>query len=174
MNDYELVSELVSKTGATFEEARYAYESCGKDMLAAAIMLEKAKSASKNNKSTPNSASAAKDTFRRNARTAANCAGGFFRKLCRNTLKISGSREFFSVPLIAALITALFIWEILIPVVIISVFCGIKYTFCGPDFAENFTFGFEKPYNSADNSRSTAAEYTYEQPIKDNGFFKAN
>ena len=173
MNDYELVSELVSKTGATFEEARYAYESCGKDMLAAAIMLEKAK-ASKNNTSAKNSASAVKDTFRRNARTAADCAGGFFRKLCRNTLKISGTREFFSVPLIAALIAALFIWEILIPVVIISVFCGVKYTFTGPDFTENFTFGFEKPHSASDASHSTAAEYTYEQPVKDNGFFKAN
>ena len=42
MTDFENVSELVRKTGASFEEARYAYEACGKDMLAAAEMLEKA------------------------------------------------------------------------------------------------------------------------------------
>ena len=43
MDDFENVSKLVSQTGSTFEEARYAYEACGKDMLAAAVMLEKAK-----------------------------------------------------------------------------------------------------------------------------------
>ena len=41
MTDFENVSELVRKTGASFEEARYAYEACGKDMLTAAEMLEK-------------------------------------------------------------------------------------------------------------------------------------
>ena len=39
MDDFENVSKLVSQTGSTFEEARYAYEACGKDMLAAAGML---------------------------------------------------------------------------------------------------------------------------------------
>ena len=39
MTDFENVSELVRKTGASFEEARYAYEVCGKDMLAAAEMM---------------------------------------------------------------------------------------------------------------------------------------
>lgn len=43
MSEYESVSELVNKTGASYNEAKYAYEACSGDMLAAIIMLEKAK-----------------------------------------------------------------------------------------------------------------------------------
>ena len=111
MDDFENVSKLVSQTGSTFEEARYAYEACGKDMLAAAVMLEKAK---KKNCSSTTGASGQcasysdyqwdkdkfRQEFRRGARTAFDCTGGFISKLARNTLTVSGSRDYFTVPII--------------------------------------------------------------------------
>ena len=167
MNDFENVSELVNKTGASFEEARYAYEACGKDMVSAAVMLEKARCSK--NESTEDPWDSAKQSFRRNSRTAANCAGGFFRKLCRNNVRISGSREYFCIPVIAAVIIALLLWEIISPVVLISVFCGIRYTFTGPDISKDFVFGFSKPASAS----HSAPEYNYYQDNEscDNGFF---
>ena len=95
MNDFENVSELVNKTGASFEEARYAYEACGKDMVEAAIMLEKARSKNSERSRFNAEMDNAKQNFRRNSRRAADCAGGLFRKLCRNSVRITGSREYF-------------------------------------------------------------------------------
>lgn len=169
MNDFENVSYLVNKTGASFEEARYAYEACGKDMAAAAEMLENAKRAKNNGADLNDTWNNAKQSFRRNSRTAANCAAGIFRKLCRNNVRISGSREYFCVPVIAAIIMALLLWEIIVPVVIISVFCGVRYTFTGPDFAKDFVFGFSRSAGVV----HPAPDYTCHQDNEpcDNGFF---
>lgn len=169
MNDFENVSELVNKTGASFEEARYAYEACGKDMMEAAIMLEKAHSKGSAGSRFNDSLNNAKQCFRRNSRRAAGCAGSLFGKLCRNNVRISGSREYFCIPIVAAVICALFLWEIIVPVVLISVLFGVRYTFFGPDFSKEFVFGFSKPASAA----QSAPNYTYSQPEEpcDNGFF---
>ena len=169
MNDFENVSELVNKTGASFEEARYAYEACGKDMVEAAIMLEKARSKNSERSRFNAEMDNAKQNFRRNSRRAADCAGGLFRKLCRNSVRITGSREYFRIPVIAAIICALFLGEIIVPVVLISVLFGVTYTFFGPDFSKEFVFGFSKPASAA----QSAPTYTHSCSDEhcDNGFF---
>lgn len=193
MDDFENVSKLVSQTGSTFEEARYAYEACGKDMLSAAVMLERAK---KKNCSETTGASGScqsydtgaqwdkdkfKQEFRRGARTAIDCTGGFLSKLARNTVTVSGSREYFSVPVIAAVIILILLWGGAIPVVLISLLCGIRYTFSGPDLAKEYVFGFSKPAGSNANTNNSsydhkAAEQSYRQnyetyDTQDKGFF---
>ena len=169
MNDFENVSELVNKTGASFEEARYAYEACGKDMVEAAIMLEKAHNKNNRRSDINDSLHSARESFRRNSRRAAGCAGSLFGKLCRNNVRIAGSREYFCIPVIAAVICALLLWEIIVPVVLISVLFGVAYTFFGPDFSKEFVFGFSKPSRAA----QSAPTYTYSQQDEpcDNGFF---
>lgn len=169
MNDFENVSELVNKTGASFEEARYAYEACGKDMVEAAIMLEKAKNSSTKRSQYTDSINSAKQSFRNNSRKAASFAGGLFDKLCRNSVSIAGSREYFRIPIIAAVICALLLWEIIVPVVLISLLFGVTYTFFGPDFSKSFVFGFSKPVNTP----QSAPTYNYNQNDEpcDNGFF---
>lgn len=169
MNDFENVSQLVNKTGASFEEARYAYEACGKDMVEAAIMLEKAKNNNYKRTKYNDNLNSAKQCLRRNSRRAANFAGNFFNKLCRNSVSIAGSREYFRIPIIAAAICTLLLGEIIVPVVIISVFFGVTYTFFGPDFSKEFVFGFSKPVSAA----QSAPTYTYDQSDEpcDNGFF---
>ena len=188
MDDFENVSKLVNQTGASYEEARYAYEACGKDMLSAAIMLEKAHSKDGAQYSTSSGAKGscesrdsgsgmdyheawnkARSSFRRNSRAAAGCAGDFFRKLSRNYVKVTGSREYFNIPIIAAAAIILLFWSIAVPAFIISLFCGINYTFTGPDFSKDFVFGFERSRQSSYES----AQYTYTQSAEnaDNGFF---
>ena len=197
MDDFENVSKLVSQTGSTFEEARYDYEASGKDMLAAAVMLEKAK---KKNCSSTTGASGQcasysdyqwdkdkfRQEFRRGARTAFDCTGGFISKLARNTLTVSGSRDYFTVPIIAAVICLILLWGGAIPVVLISLLFGIRYTFSGPDFSKEFVFGFSRPAGSNVNVKTDspsydahAADQSYRQNYEtyenqDKGFFNDN
>lgn len=120
-----------------------------------------------------------KQKLRSNGRKAAGCARNIFDKLCRNTLKITGSKEYFSIPLIAAVIISVFMFEIIIPAVLISIFCGISYVFTGPDFAEDYVFGIKKPEKDVSYvitpERNT--QINYEQPDysyasnEDKGFF---
>ncbi|MCM1524696.1 MAG: hypothetical protein NC120_09595 [Ruminococcus sp.] len=154
MNDFESVSILTEKTGATFEEAKNAFEACGKDMLEAAVMLEKNKKAH-----APAASCGAKYSgkFKNGARAAAESAGRFFNKLCVNTLKITGKKEYFSMPLIAAALLLLCLWEIVFPAAVISLLCGVCYTVCGPDFKNSVTLGITRPDSAGESG--------------DNGFF---
>ena len=167
MTDFENVSELVKKTGASFEEARYAYEACGKDMLAAAEMLEKA---NYKNESINDMFRNARNNFRKGGRYAAGCAGNIFTKLSRNYVSIAGSREYFCMPVIAAALCLIFFGSFLVPVVLISLLFGVTYTFYGPDFSKEFVFGFIRP----DHAPQSAPTYEYKKPDEgpcDNGFF---
>ncbi|MGN0666396.1 MAG: hypothetical protein ACI4KF_07715 [Huintestinicola sp.] len=145
MTDFDFVCELVNKTGATFEEAKYAYEACGKDMLAAAVMLEKSQNAKKSRSSFINT-----EAVKENSRKASNALVSFFRKVSRTSVKAEGSREYFSIPSLAAIIIAAILWEIALPAFIISLICGIRYTICGPDLAKDIIIGFTKEQKQTD------------------------
>lgn len=166
-------------------------------MLAAAVMLEKAK---KKNCSSTTGASGQcasysdyqwdkdkfRQEFRRGARTAFDCTGGFISKLARNTLTVSGSRDYFTVPIIVAVICLILLWGGAIPVVLISLLFGIRYTFSGPDFSKEFVFGFSRPAGSNVNVKTDspsydahAADQSYRQNYEtyenqDKGFFNDN
>lgn len=172
MSDYEMVSELVSKTGASFEEARNAYESCGKDMLEAVILLEKNKEnaggfsfKNKKSKGEKNKKSAVGFSFEKikgnRAKDGIKSFFAFFSKLaglaskvfdflCNNNVRVSGEREFFSVPLITVLFILLIMTGIAFPVIVISLFCGVSYTFTGPDINGDIFIGFRRR-GDADN-----------------------
>lgn len=186
MNDYENVSELVKKAGCSFEEARYAYEACGKDMLEAVIMLEKARKVRSDGKGYDYSklySGSGKDfseqqkKARENTRKAADAAGGFLKKLCRNTVKVRGEKEYFSLPIIAAIAILLCCWSVAVPAMIISLICGITFTFTGPDFKRDYDFGFNKPKEHfSDESPDPdvqPAQYNYngKEYNQDKGFF---
>lgn len=159
MNEYEAVSELVKRTGAAYETAKYAYETCGGDLNNAAVMLEKAR----NNYAAavsgpPVPANDLGAAVRENAKKAAKEADGIFKKLCRNELKIINGRELFSMPLIAAVVLALILWQLMLAAVTVSLFLGTQYIFTGPDFNKDFVLGFPK-------SRGSTAVYPVENHV---------
>lgn len=146
MSDFEMVSQLVNKTGASFEDAKRAYEACGKDMLAAAVMLEKEQNQKQEQYSSGNT------DYKGKARNAFRTAGCFFGKMFRNSLKITGKREYFSIPIIAAVIILLLTWHIALPAAFIALLCGVKFVFSGPDFAEDYPFGISFFRNNDESS----------------------
>ncbi|WP_432651308.1 hypothetical protein [Huintestinicola sp.] len=60
----------------------------------------------------------------------------FFSVICRNNITVSRTNEFFHMPILAFLIIALLTFKISIPVILISLFCGVEYTIGGEDFPE--------------------------------------
>lgn len=67
----------------------------------------------------------------------------FFLFICSNSIKISRSKPIFSVPIIAAILVVLILWELTIPAVLISLFCGVEYTLEGDDISEPKTLTFK-------------------------------
>lgn len=65
---------------------------------------------------------------------------------CRNNITVSGSREFFSIPIIAFIAILFLGWEIAMPAAIISLFCGVEYTVNGEDFIDRKKLSF-RPKN---------------------------
>lgn len=178
MSDYEFVNELVNRTGVSFEEARFAYESCGKDFAAAEEMLFRN---TMNNMSYRfNRRRERRANMRNNMRKAMRFSGGILSKMTRNNLSISASREFVTLPILAALIILLITWEIAVPAIIISLFCGVKYTFSGPDIEKDFTAEIKRDTAPKTTPATYTASYS-EEPVKyvypeteevtDKGFF---
>lgn len=60
--------------------------------------------------------------------------GRFFKIICNNTAVISGKKEYFRMPIIVFLLIMLLTAELSIPLFIITLFCGMEYTFTGEDF----------------------------------------
>ncbi|MDE6592170.1 MAG: hypothetical protein K2K57_03790 [Oscillospiraceae bacterium] len=137
MSEYESVSELVNKTGATYNEAKYAYEACGGDMLAAVIMLEKAKGIKPEKPESGNSNTASKESFANTGSEAINNgvkkAGKAFGRACGKRVRVTGNRDFFDMPLPAFVVIFAAAWEFSMPAFIISLICGVKYTLSGED-----------------------------------------
>lgn len=159
MTDYEYVSELTARTGASFEEARFVYESCGKDFAAAEKELEEKR---KKNMDIikEREMEEMKRNIKENAKKAADYSGGILKKLARNNLSISASREFVTLPILAAIIITLLTWEVAVPAMIISLFCGVKYTFSGPDFDKDFVLEIKSGSSKSDKSSYEPASYT--------------
>ncbi|MGN0637403.1 MAG: hypothetical protein ACI4J0_03440 [Huintestinicola sp.] len=60
----------------------------------------------------------------------------FFSVICRNDIAVSRTNEFFHMPILAFLIIMLLTFEVSVPVILISLFCGVEYTISGEDFPE--------------------------------------
>lgn len=150
MSEYESVSELVNKTGASYNEAKYAYEACGGDMLAAIIMLEKAKGIKTEkayDRSSENKAADIAGNVSAKAGKAINdgakTAKVTLDKLCSKNVKISGNRDYCDMPLPAFVIIFAAGWSISVPAFVISLFCGVKYTISGKD-AKDIVISFSQ------------------------------
>lgn len=66
--------------------------------------------------------------------------------MCRNYMSVSKDREFFKVPIIAFAAAVLLLSEIALPVILISLFCGVEYTIGGEDLTDEIIMSF-RPKN---------------------------
>lgn len=78
----------------------------------------------------------------------------FFGVCCDNALNITHKgKTIFQLPLIAAIIILLFTWKFMLPVVIISLFFGVRYTFSGKDELQEANHFMNTASSVAENIR---------------------
>ena len=146
-------AELVrDKTGVTFEEARAALEASGYDALDAIVWLERRGKTARQTASYTTSGSAAdaqaqeemsraQSDFEASTKPSGfSVAFGRFmdgvKRVLRRSVEISfvvsrrGAR-LFSVPLLLFIILAVFAFWVVIPLIIIGLFCEFRYSFDG-------------------------------------------
>lgn len=131
MNHFEMVEELVNKANIGYQEAKDALESADWNMLEAMLMLEKAgrvnASCCKGRKS---------GNFKAGCRKFADSVCSLIRKCNSNNFVVSkDGQSVITLPITLAVIIVLLACEFSIPVMIIALFFGFRYSFTGPDFA---------------------------------------
>ncbi len=158
MEIMEKVEQLREKAGISYEEAKAVLEEAGGDLLEAAILLEKRGKIRKPEteliQSSDIPAEETEDgTFRKNAGEAAEkraeqaakakgkvkeTVKRFIEVIKNNTFCVSRKEEtLFLMPVWALVLTLLFAWRAVVPVMVIALFFGIRYSFTGKDDLTN-------------------------------------
>ena len=150
MDHFEMAEKLSQKAGVTFEEAKQALENSDWDMLDAMVMLEKtgiaphAPAGDGNYTTQPEPAPApvpkqatGKQEFVSVMQKLWNFICKLFRKGNTNNFVVSRhNEEIVTMPITVLALLVLIIWPASIILLIIGLFCGLRYRFTGPDFTD--------------------------------------
>ena len=199
MNEFEKVEKLVQKANVSYEDAKKALEEANGDMLDAMIALEKAGKVNGPSQTTY-STNTQQQSIYRDVPTVIEQSNqqkegkSFFKDLgaaikrgfqytVDNSVKVvKNGQEIIKLPLWISISLMLAAWELLIIVIIISLFLDCRYSIVGKDdtnevnrvmdqasqFAGkvkeswNESFGSEQATPAADNTQSTVVEGTVE------------
>lgn len=174
MDNLEKVEKLREKTGVTYEEAKQALEACSYDLLDAIIYLEKLgkvkgpEISSYTTDSTQKSTSEfeqAQQTYNKDCCkvTLGQMMDRFF-KWCGNVLKKSVECKFIvsrrgsniiNVPVLLLVIALICAFWVVIPLLIVGLFCECRYRFEGiDDITVNLNDACDKVAESVDSFKS--------------------
>ena len=179
MDNLEKVEKLRERANVSYEEAKAALEQSDWDLLDAMVKLEKSgktagprQSDFRTSAETQEDYVAVKDKVMEQqnkkvhvGRTLGDVFRSFFRVCRDNAFCVNRAGEqVFRLPLIAMLVILLFTWKILIPVMIIALFFGFRYSFEGKDelkdankfmdTAGNVVESFKEGWNNAGQKKS--------------------
>ena len=179
MDNLEKVEKLRERANVSYEEAKAALEESDWDLLDAMVKLEKSgktagprQSDFRTSAETQEDYVAVKDKVMEQqnkkvhvGRTLGDVFRSFFRVCRDNAFCVNRAGEqVFRLPLIAMLVILLFTWKILIPVMIIALFFGFRYSFEGKDelkdankfmdTAGNVVESFKEGWNNAGQKKS--------------------
>ncbi len=162
MDHFEMVEKLSQKANVTYEEAKATLEQCDWDMLDALVMLEAAGKVK-----TETEAPAAYSTQPQPEPAPVHASGkqefvsgmqklwNFLCKLIKkgnaNSFTIERHHEeVVTLPVTVLVLLLVFMWPASMILLIIGLFCGMRYRFHGPDFGENN--GINKALDQAVNT----------------------
>jgi len=165
MDQFEKVEKLREKANVSYEEAKEALESNEWDMLDAMVYLEKLgkvngpKTTSYTTNGEDNSDTQNSTSYSSNDTSFGEIIGNFFRwcgkvikKGNENSFQIERSNEKpVCIPVTVFILFVLFIFWVTIPLLVIGLFFGFKYSFKGPDVDR-------KPVNDFMDKASETAE----------------
>ena len=142
MDMFEKVDTLRQRANVSYAEAKEAIERANGDILEAMIILENegktrnecAGSFSENNSNSAKYAEkqARKERIKENGRTFGEKVKELFRRSTVNYLLVEHKGEMlFKIPVLAFILILLFAWHVTIIALVVSLFCGCKYSFIG-------------------------------------------
>ena len=161
MDNMQMVEKLREYADVTYEEAKAALDEANGDLLEAVILLERQGKTKKPEQSTYTTKAEEQpqyqDVRERIEQQEKKASDGFGRKtgravkkmvniLRRNFFQVTRSDNLlFQMPAWVFALILLFFWETVIPVMLIALFFGIRYSFDGGDGAD-----YIRRYRSAD------------------------
>jgi len=176
MEEFEKVERLVEKANVSYEDAKKALEEAGGDMLDAMICLEKAGKVKSPAQSSYNTQGEQGSKYRdvadavnrsedSKAKSVFKSIGEFLGKAVKYTMDnyfmvLKGHEEIMKLPLWAAIILLLIGWEILLIVMVISLFFDCRYKIVGKNNAGEVNEFFDQAADLAGKAKEKFAEQT--------------
>ena len=170
MDNMQMVEKLREYADVTYEEAKAALDEANGDLLEAVILLERQGKTKKPEQSTYTTKAEEQpqyqDVRERIEQQEKKASDGFGRKTGRAVKKVVNilRRNFFQVtrsdnllfqmPVWVFALILLFFWETVIPVMLISLFFGVRFSFTGEDDLSSANNFMEKAGDMADEVRS--------------------
>ena len=170
MDNMQMVEKLREYADVTYEEAKAALDEANGDLLEAVILLERQGKTKKPEQSTYTTKAEEQpqyqDVRERIEQQEKKASDGFGRKTGRAVKKMVNilKRNFFQVtrndnllfqmPAWVFALILLFFWETVIPVMLISLFFGVRFSFTGEDDLSSANNFMEKAGNMADEVKS--------------------
>ena len=170
MDNMQMVEKLREYADVTYEEAKAALDEANGDLLEAVILLERQGKTKKPEQSTYTTKVEEQpqyqDVRERIEQQEKKASDGFGRKtgravkkmvniLRRNFFQVTRSDNLlFQMPAWVFALILLFFWETVIPVMLISLFFGVRFSFTGEDDLSSANNFMEKAGDMADEVRS--------------------
>ncbi len=142
MTHYEMAEKLAEKMNVTLEEAKTALETCDWEMLDAALMLEKEHGADSERAYTtrpePEEERSRREQAKERRRGAVKSLGDLVRSLFnmgnRNRFEVrKGDELTLELPVTALVLLLVFAFWICVPLLVIGLFVGYRYSFSGAE-----------------------------------------
>lgn len=180
MTTLEQVEKLREKTNVSYDDAKAALDATGGDLLEAIIYLEKMGkvappagggyynseqssqgSGCKNNKSKENSCHSRESFGSMVKRFGKYCAKLIHRGNI-NTFEIyKGSELKIALPVTVLALLLIFVFWVTVPLIIVGLFCGFRYSFNGPDLGKQaVNDAMDNAANTAENIKKSLTEET--------------
>lgn len=175
MEHMDMVEKLREKTGVTYEEAKAALEASAWDMLDAVIWLER--------QGKTGGPATARVTTQPEPEVApppppqtasfSEMLGRFFRWVGRVIQKGNqnhfdvrkGEETILSLPLTALVLLLVFAFWVILPLMIIGLFCGYRYAFRGPEMGrDDLNHAMDKASQAVDNMKQDFKQGMDEHP----------
>ena len=170
MDYMQMVEKLREYANVTYEEAKAALDEANGDLLEAVILLERQGKTKQPEQSTYTTKAEeqpqyldVRERIEQQEKKASDCfgkkAGRAMKKMVnilkRNFFRVTRNEElFFQMPAWVFALILLFFWETVIPVMLIALFFGIRYSFTGEDDLASANDFMEKAGDMADEVKS--------------------
>ncbi|MBR4184052.1 MAG: hypothetical protein IKQ56_09570 [Lachnospiraceae bacterium] len=176
MEEFEKVERLVAKANVTYEDAKKALEESNGDMLDAMIYLEKQGKVKAPSQSSFNTGNSGNDQYKDVADAVHRSEGSNIKSVFKSIGETVGrgikytldnylvitrnGNEIFRLPLCAAIIILLIGWEILLIIMLISLFFDCRYKIVGKNNAGEVNHIFDQAADLAGKAKEKFTEAT--------------